>query len=165
MRGSHREILQMHLRTACIEDARLLYDWANDPEVRAMAFSSDPIDWEAHIRWLQKKLNAPNAYIYIAVKTHEPIGQIRFDIINNTEAQVDIHTKPGMRGKGIGSRIIDLGVNRFFSDSRMKTVHAVIKQENVKSRCAFQTAGFKAVQRKSVNGAECIVMIKNRMSH
>lgn len=155
----------MHLRTAHIEDARLLYDWANDLEVRRMAFSSNPIDWASHIKWLEKKLSDPNAYIYIAIEDNEPIGQIRFDIINDTEAQVDIHTKPGMRGKGVGSRIITSGVSRFFSDSRVNTVHAVIKQQNTKSRRAFNKAGFKDVQRKLINGAECILMTKNRMSH
>jgi RimJ/RimL family protein N-acetyltransferase len=155
----------MHLRTAHIEDARLLYDWANDLEVRDMALSSDPIDWASHIKWLEKKLNDANTYIYIAMEDNEPIGQIRFDIINDTEAHIDIHTKPGIRGKGVGSCIIDLGVNRFFSDSRVNTIHAVIKQQNTKSRCVFSKAGFKDVQKKSINGEECILMIKNRMSH
>nr|WP_319392049.1 GNAT family N-acetyltransferase [uncultured Desulfobacter sp.] len=155
----------MHLRTAHIEDARLLYDWANDLEARRMAFSCAAIDWAAHIKWLEKKLNDANTYIYIAMEDNDPIGQIRFDVINHAEAQVDIHTKPNMRGKGVGSRIIDLGVHRFFSDSRVNTIHAVIKQENTKSRCAFKNAGFKDIQRKSINGVECILMIKNRMSN
>lgn len=156
--------MQMHLRIAQIEDSSLLYDWANDPEVRRMAFSSGTIDWEAHIKWLEKKLKDPNTYIYIAIKENEAIGQIRFDIINNSEAQVDIHTKSSIRGKGLGSRIIILGVNRFFSDSRVNAVHAVIKQENLKSRIAFQKAGFKDVQKRSVNGEECFFMLKKRAS-
>lgn len=152
----------MHLRIAQIEDSRLLYDWANDPEIRRMAFSSEAIEWEVHIKWLEKKIKDPDAYIYIAIEDNEPVGQIRFDIINNFEANVDIHTKPGMRGKGIGSRIIALGVNRFFSDSRVNAVHAVIKQENSKSRGAFQKAGFEDAQKKSINGEECFFMIKKR---
>lgn len=157
-------MMQIHLRIAQFGDSRLLYDWANDPEVRRMAFSSGPINWEAHIKWLKKKLKDPNAYIYIAIENNEPIGQIRFDIMNNSEAQIDIHTKPGMRGKGLGSRIILLGVNRFFSDSRVNAVHAVIKQENSESRKAFKKAGFKDIQKKSINGEECFFMLKKRVS-
>lgn len=151
----------MLLRVARIEDSRLLYEWANDPEVRRMAFSSGPIAWQAHIRWFERKIKDPNTCIYIAIEDNEPVGQIRFDIINCFEANVDIHTKPGMRGKGIGSRIIALGVSRVFSNFGVNAIHAIIKQENSKSREAFQKAGFKEIQQKQTNGEACFYMIKN----
>ena len=93
----------MHLRDAEIEDTRLLYDWANDSEVRNMAFSSEPIELEGHKNWLEKKLKDPNTHIYIAMQDNEPVGQILFDAVSDSDAEVDVHTKPGLRGKGCGT--------------------------------------------------------------
>jgi UDP-2,4-diacetamido-2,4,6-trideoxy-beta-L-altropyranose hydrolase len=158
---TERTIL-MHLRNAETEDARLLHDWANDPEVRSMAFASDPIEWEEHKRWFEKRLRDPNTQIYVAVQDSEPVGQIRFDVVSDSAAEVDVHTKPGLRGKGLGTQIISLGVTHFFTKSSVQTIHAIIKPENAKSRRAFEKAGFKEVQKKLVNGQECFYMVKER---
>ena len=157
--------MQMDFRIARIEDSRLLFDWANDPEVRRMAFSSGPIAWQDHTRWFEEKIKDPDAYIYIAIEDNAPIGQIRFDIIDSCEARVDIHIKPDMRGKGLGARMIALGVARFFSDCRANAVRAVIKHENLKSRKAFKRAGFEDVQKQTVHGEACFFMVKKRKSH
>ena len=152
----------MKLRNAESNDARLLYNWANDPEVRSMAFDSDPIEWDGHKRWFEKCLRDPNTQIYVAVQNSKLVGQIRFDIVNNRTAVVDVHTKSGLRGNGLGTQIISLGVTHFFMKSSVQTIHAIIKQENAKSRRAFEKVGFVEVQKKLVMGQECFHMVKER---
>ncbi len=152
----------MHLRNAEPEDSKLLYDWASDSEVRSMAFSSEPIEWEGHKKWFEKKLRDPNTQIYIAMQDDEPVGQVRFDVVSKFDVEIDVHTKPGLRGKGLGTQIISLGVARFLDDSSKNTIHAVIKLENAKSRRAFEKAGFEEVEKKLVNGQECFHMVAKR---
>ena len=43
-------------RRATIEDAELLFSWANDFDVRRNAFSQQEILWDEHVEWFQKKL-------------------------------------------------------------------------------------------------------------
>ena len=66
----------LQLRPACLDDGRLLFDWVNDPAVRASAFDEVPIDWETHERWFQRRLADPGTTIYLAVDpgTDEPVG-------------------------------------------------------------------------------------------
>jgi UDP-2,4-diacetamido-2,4,6-trideoxy-beta-L-altropyranose hydrolase len=152
----------MNLRDAETDDARLLYEWANDQEVRSMAFDSDPIEWDGHKKWFEKSLQDPNTQIYVAVQNGKLVGQIRFTVINDLIAEVDVHIKAGLRGNGLGTQIIALGVTHFFTKSSVQTIHAIIKSENKKSLRAFKKVGFIEVHKKLVNGQECFHMAKVR---
>lgn len=154
--------MNIKLRKAVIGDSKLLYEWANDDMVRKMSFSSDPISWKEHEAWFKKKILESNTQIYIAIYDNEPVGQIRFDLVDGYSAEVDIHTKQSFRGKGIGTQIISLGCSDFLSNSSVNTLRAFIKFENTKSMRAFEKAGFKVVEKKLIKGRECFIMIKKR---
>jgi spore coat polysaccharide biosynthesis predicted glycosyltransferase SpsG len=47
----------LSLRPANADDARLIWEWASDPTVRAVSFTSVPIPWETHVRWFDSKLS------------------------------------------------------------------------------------------------------------
>jgi UDP-2,4-diacetamido-2,4,6-trideoxy-beta-L-altropyranose hydrolase len=59
----------------------LLWQWANDPQVRNASFSSGPISWETHVAWFNDKISIPRAEMFIAEDERGiPVGQIRFDL-------------------------------------------------------------------------------------
>jgi hypothetical protein len=81
----------LSIRVAEAGDCKLLWDWANDPVVRASAFSSKPIAWEEHVGWFRGKLNDPECSILVALDASAvPAGQIRFNRRGLSEADVDI---------------------------------------------------------------------------
>jgi len=45
----------LHLVEAASKDAELIYNWANDPEVRNNAVNNEPIIYENHLEWFNKK--------------------------------------------------------------------------------------------------------------
>ena len=152
----------MKLRIADIGDCRMLFEWANDNEIRKMALSSEPIEWESHKKWIEKKLSDPNSRIYIAINDQgQPVGQIRFDIMGGG-AEIDVHTKPNLRGKGIGTQIISFGTNQYFSETHVDTIHAIIKLKNIKSLKAFKNAGFKEVGQEIIKEHGYFHLVKNR---
>lgn len=105
----------------------MLFEWANDREIRRMAFSSNPIEWTQHIEWFESKLNDPGSLIYIALNDQdEPVAQIIFELKQDRMAIVDVHTKPGLRDQGIGTATI----LREFSQKSVKgdMVHHLIKE-------------------------------------
>src|SRR5690606_32802006 len=66
-------------RNATESDARLLWEWANDPVARAASFSSAPIPWEEHEGWFRRRLVQGDP-LYLAVDDHQmPLGVVRFD--------------------------------------------------------------------------------------
>jgi UDP-2,4-diacetamido-2,4,6-trideoxy-beta-L-altropyranose hydrolase len=151
----------VHLRNARIDDSEMLFEWANDSEVRKMAFSSKPILRGSHNEWFSNKLEDPNSRIYIVVdENNSPVGQIRFDILSVLEAVVDVHTNPGLRNKGIGTSIIKQGTDRFFKETAVNSVYAIIRLENTKSIKAFSKANYKEFGHETIDGVVCCRMVR-----
>lgn len=147
-------------RRATYEDAKLLWEWANEESVRENAFDQKPIPWDSHLEWLNEKLSSDDSYIFIAeIKDDQAIGQIRFDLQNKKKAFVDVSITKAQRGKGYGSKVIKLGTRHFINLEPGVTVHAFIKKTNVGSKKAFEYAGYKLRQIKNVNGYESFHMI------
>jgi UDP-2,4-diacetamido-2,4,6-trideoxy-beta-L-altropyranose hydrolase len=133
----------MRLRRARVDDMRLLWEWANDPDVRAASFSPDPIPWETHIAWFEEKFRQSGSIILIAEGEDAiPLGQIRFDSRADGEWEVDVSVAKSMRRRGMASQIIRLGVQTLMKEGGSVRVHAFVKSENVASAKAFERAAF-----------------------
>lgn len=131
------------LRRVREDDCRLLWEWANDPTVRAVSFSSEPIPWEDHVEWFQSRLKDPYCLFYIAVDDEgTPVGQTRYDISDN-EAVISVSIAKEFRGRGYGSEIIRIASEQVFNVSSVGIIHAYIKQANEASTRAFSKAGFR----------------------
>lgn len=141
----------LKLRKVRQEDCEILWRWANDPIVRAASFSSEPITWNDHIKWLNNKLNSSNCYQFIGVNNeNRPIGQIRFDIDFQLEAEVDISIAPNERGKGYANDLIKSSIKYLFENTNIKLVNAIIKSENISSIKSFSTSGFECIAKNIV---------------
>jgi UDP-2,4-diacetamido-2,4,6-trideoxy-beta-L-altropyranose hydrolase len=123
------------------QDCELLWHWANDPKVRENAYDSDPIPWEDHKEWFEKKLENASSKIYAAVVGPDPIGQIRFDV-KESVAVVDVSVVESKRGRGYGTMLIERGTVRFLKESAVQRVDAYVKADNNASRKAFEKAGY-----------------------
>ncbi len=147
-RGAERvvRVLQgdsLSIRLAQDEDCKLLWEWANDPVVRASAFSSETIGWDEHVEWFRSKLNDRNCRILVCLDASAlAVGQIRFDRHGVSDADLDITVDGRLRGLGLASRLIDLGANWAFQEWGLTRLNAFVKPENIASAKAFERAGF-----------------------
>jgi len=135
----------IELRESVFDDAKLIFDWRNDPLTREASFSNDEIPWEDHIKWFEQSLANPCRKIYIGENKQEKIsfGQVRFDLISDLEAEISIVIAPEFRSKGLGSILIKSGMEKFCSTHPgIKTIVAMIKPSNPASKRAFQKCGF-----------------------
>lgn len=133
----------LRLRPANVDDAKLLWEWANDPVVRASAFSTDPIPWEKHVAWFAQKIRDPRCFIFVAIDADENlIGQVRFDITGDEDAECDVHIARESRGKKYAAPLIDAGVRKLFASTDVRSVSAYIREENEASIRSFKKAGF-----------------------
>ena len=141
------------LRKVREDDCRLLWKWASDSGVRGGSFSSDPIGWEEHVHWFARKLNDPNCYILLGVNEQgTPVGEVRFDRRNETEAEIGVSVDRNKRGFGYGSLLIHMAVERVFKSTSIRIIHAFIKTNNEKSIKVFERAGFKTLNVEMVKG-------------
>lgn len=144
----------LRLRQVREHDRKLLWEWANDLEVRAGAFSSGPIPWEEHVCWFTHKLHDPNCFLFIGLDDRStPIGQVRLDMTNDSEAEIGVSIEKSRRGSGYGSLLISKAVEEVFRTTRIRTVHAFIKPGNEGSTRAFEKAKFVRLRIETVKGS------------
>ena len=55
----------LYLKKVEPTDVDLLYQWANDSEVRKNAFHTEPILYENHVKWFANVLADASMYQYI----------------------------------------------------------------------------------------------------
>ncbi|MBI5092789.1 MAG: GNAT family N-acetyltransferase [Candidatus Hydrogenedentes bacterium] len=148
----------LRLRYARAEDARLLWEWANDPETRRVSFSTGNIPWETHQSWLEQKLNDPRVRFYIVLGAGgEAVAQVRFEI-DGGRAVVSVSVAPSERGKGYGAGALRLGAQDLWRTSDAHSIDAYIKPENEVSVRAFANAGYHRRDDCVINGLAAIHM-------
>ncbi len=128
----------MNLRPARMDDAALLFEWANDPDVRAASFNGEPIGAVEHVKWLAVRL--PEGGFYIAEEGERPVGYARVERTGEIAVSVD---KP-LRNQGLGRRLIVMAAARATDELGLAEVWARVKTENEASLVAFAAAGFVA---------------------
>lgn len=131
------------VRKATEDDVHLYFEWANDPAVRQMAFHSDHITWENHCRWFNKKVSAPDSLLLLCYQQEQPVGQVRFDLTEQGEAEIDISIAKEHRGKGLGRAMLDAAVDYTRNMKGYTTFVSAVKTENPASQRMFLATGFR----------------------
>jgi len=151
---------ELRLRPATFEDCRLLWEWANDPIVRASAFGSKSIPWDEHVNWCRQKLADPRCLLYLIISNNGiPVGQVRFDLNSEANAEVDISIAASERNKGYASAALRLACQQAAESTNVRNVLAHIKGKNIESVGAFRKAGFVERGAQDFKGHKTIEMI------
>lgn len=153
---------RIRLRPAGTGDARLLFDWANDPQARAASLSPAPISWETHVTWLAKKLADPLTMIFIGADADDtPVGTVRFEE-KNGEDVLSIAVSSAQRGKGLGKELLRMGATRFFARKPGAPLHAYVKPENAPSAALFRGMGFAELSEAEIQGQRALHFVLER---
>ena len=148
-KSGERILNQMHLlaregetvREANLEDMELLFNWANNEEVRRNAINSNQIIWQDHKKWFLGKLKNKDTLILILEDKKIPVGQVRFDKVNE-HFEIDYSVESKYRGKGYGSALIDKGIHYLIELKGDQKIVAKVLRSNVASRRIFEKQGF-----------------------
>ena len=132
----------LRLRRATMQDAEALFEWRNEPTARAMSYSSDPVSWSGHVRWLEARLASPHCLALLAEAQGLPVGQVRFDI-EADRAVLSYALDVLVRGRGWSHWLVDSGVQLLRRQWPTLAVHAHVKVENSASRRVFSRLGWQ----------------------
>lgn len=135
----------LELRSANRGDAATLFRWANEAGTRRASFRSDPITWDDHVNWFERRLNDPLVSTYLAADpSGADVGVVRFDG-QDSKATIGVTIDPNRRGKGWGGALVRAGTDRWASDRRGIPVVARIKPWNRASIVAFEDADYTLI--------------------
>jgi UDP-2,4-diacetamido-2,4,6-trideoxy-beta-L-altropyranose hydrolase len=143
------------VRRVTSSDATLLHAWRNDPVVRENSFSTDPIAWEDHQRWLAGRLASPSTAMFVLEDADGPVAQVRYERRADREAEVGITVAAEARGRGYGRAALVETLPAACAALGVDRVIALIKIENEPSRRAFEHAGFASAGTVIEHGSTC----------
>ena len=125
-----------------MEDARLLWQWANDPDTRRNAFTHAPVAYKDHVRWLERKLASDSCAMWMFSDDDATVGQVRFDIAGHV-ADIDISVAPERRGRGYGRTMLAQAVENLRGERGINVrPRAVVLAHNAASLRMFKACGF-----------------------
>jgi UDP-2,4-diacetamido-2,4,6-trideoxy-beta-L-altropyranose hydrolase len=145
----------LELRQAESADAELLFTWANDPYVRAMAFSKAPIAWATHLAWFEQKRQDASTDIWICEQFGQAVGQCRLNAITPLIGEIHLNLNPACRGLGLAAAMIAKACQASIARHQWQEIHAVVKLSNHASLRAFIRAGFQPTRQEQCYGEEC----------
>ena len=136
---------EFELRSVIKDDLNLLFNWANELEVRKNSFQTEQIPYYDHKNWFEKLLHDETQIQYIFLVDSYPVGQIRFSI-HDDKAEVNYSIDINMRGKGYGKKILELAKSKFFKEyPKIKKIIARVKKDNEASKKSFCANGYEEV--------------------
>jgi UDP-2,4-diacetamido-2,4,6-trideoxy-beta-L-altropyranose hydrolase len=134
------------VRRASPADAELYFRWANDPEVRANSYQSEPIEWANHVRWFETTLAQKSAALYLYIINGEPAGQIRLNIEEST-ATINYSVDANHRGKGLGKWLLQhISLLAQVNHEELTALQGWVKKKNIASMKAFLSAGYRVIE-------------------
>jgi len=159
---------QIKLRKANISDLNILKYWDEQPHV----IESDPNDdWN----WENELLRNPEwREMLIAELDDKPIGFIQIidpakeethywgDVEDNLRA-IDIWIgKEDFTGKGYGTEMMKLAINRCFEDKSVKAILVDPLESNSRAHKFYEKLGFKFLRKERFDKDDCFVYRLNR---
>ena len=133
--------MDIFIRNAEKKDSLLLFKWFNeDDSLKFKIKTQKRISIENHNKWFHERLIDIKTYIWVVEdKNNNPIGQIRFQKLDEKFYDIDIYIARENRKKGIASKALSLAENK----AGVKSLRAIVNNNNNTSRVFFLKNGFK----------------------
>lgn len=133
-----------YLRKAKLADCDMIYEWANDSEVRKQSFSTDKIEYLNHVKWFHRKLEDTQHDFYIYMIENSCIGQIRVDREENI-GRISFSVSKDFRHSGYGRQMLLLLEKEYEIGFCLE---GEVKFDNIPSQLCFEKLGYQKIMKK-----------------
>lgn len=119
-------------------DCDLLFQWANDKDVRTSSFNSEAIKYEEHVKWFKNKIESNDSIIYLFKAYNDKVGVIRLDKIEDNIYIINYSITKEHRKKGYATELLKLIKGKY----KNSLLIGKVKKENIASIKAFIKADY-----------------------
>tara|TARA_B100000676_G_scaffold310050_1_gene375406 strand:- start:842 stop:1384 length:543 start_codon:yes stop_codon:yes gene_type:complete len=128
------------------EDYKLdLFELANDEETALLSSHWEPVEWENHCKWFDKRMIAEDFLVMIIAPAGNFLGHVDLKRIDrdNQHAEIAIAMNQQPRGKGIGTQALKEMVHIGFSSLGLNKIYTYTRSDNIPAIRAYAKAGFQ----------------------
>jgi len=139
---------ELTIRNANADDAKILCEWWNDGKIMDHAGYPNGlgIDEASIVKQLASHTDDTYRRLIIEYKDH-PIGEMSYRNMGNQTAQIGIKIcEPIQRGKGLGTRLLDMFINNLFEDLEYSKIILDTGLDNLRAQHVYEKLGFKKVK-------------------
>ncbi len=132
----------IEMRVATIDDSRDLFNWRNDPAIRAFSRNTESIAWHDHQHWLNAVLTDPSRILLVGLVQDMPVGVVRYDL-EEKSAEISIYLVPDKFSSGLGTELL-LAAEMWLRKKlpMVRSIHAHVLGGNERSMRLFDSAGY-----------------------
>jgi UDP-2,4-diacetamido-2,4,6-trideoxy-beta-L-altropyranose hydrolase len=146
-RGAERvlDAVEARLRLLTAADAQLIFDWRNQPIIRATSHSQEPLDWDCHTAWFTKSLCQEGKFWRVYQEGGRDLGAVMVADQGGDVWKWSFYIGATDAPRGAGSRMLSMALAAL----RMQTTALILEGEvlagNVASTKLHERLGFKQV--------------------
>jgi RimJ/RimL family protein N-acetyltransferase len=124
---------------------RDLFDLANDEQTALLSSHWEPLEWENHCEWFDKRMKDENFLVMIIAPQGKFLGHVDLKRINqqHKHAEIAIAMNQQPRGKGIGTRALKEMVQIGFDALNLNKIYTYTRSDNIPAIKAYEKAGFQ----------------------
>ncbi|ALB44529.1 N-acetyltransferase [Clostridium beijerinckii NRRL B-598] len=131
--------MEVMIEPASKKDCDLLFNWANDEDVRKNSFNSGKIIYQEHIKWFSNVINSNECFIFILKFKDISVGQIRINV-KNKKAIISYSIDKNYRGQGLSMVMLNLLEQKIkdIDTNNIDKLVGFVKYENIASQKVFE---------------------------
>lgn len=124
---------------------RGLFDLANDEETALLSSHWEPVEWENHCKWFDKRIADEDFLVMIIAPEGTFLGHVDLKRIDrdNHHAEIAIAMNQQPRGKGIGTRALQEMAKIGFENLGLNKIYTYTRSDNIPAIKAYAKAGFR----------------------
>lgn len=123
----------------------LVFEWANDEEVRKHSFNNKKIIYEEHRKWYLNKLKDVDCNIFLLADSYKNIGIVRCQREEN-DTVISYSISKENRGKGYGYKILAMLEEELVKKYGNQNLIAYVKKENLASIRVFERLNYVIIE-------------------
>lgn len=139
-----------------LEEAKMVLEWRNHPNIRKWMYTQDEISLENHLNFINSLKNNSNKLYFLVKKENEFIGVIDFSDINIQSVEMGIYANPNLRG--FGKILLEIIKDYSFDVLKVKSIFSEVFYSNEKAYQLYKKYNFKEIDAKIVNNKKVICM-------
>lgn len=141
------------VRPAVADDAKLLFEWRNDPSTRSVSRSTGELRFADHLGWLTATLQRRDRMLVIGLQDGVEIGTVRWDRAG-VDWEASITVAPAMRRRGLAPSLLLEAEDALRAAETARHLLACIREDNTSSLRSFAMAGYVADLPADASGFE-----------